>query len=113
MFFRKNRTPEHPERSSRPMAAVLEAIANGANTKDMIAARTGLSDGTVAIVLEHLARLGKLDARVESVCAGACGSCASDCDHRDENASIHNPAAAPLGRGLKVLSLHPTLVSND
>ncbi|MDO4910829.1 MAG: FeoC-like transcriptional regulator [Corynebacterium sp.] len=111
MFFRKTRTPEHPERSSRPMAAVLEAIEAGANTKDAIVKRTALSEGTVSIVLEHLARMGKLDSHVESVCAGACGSCASDCDHRGDAESnpAFNPPAAALGRGLHVLTLKPVV----
>ncbi|GAB2465791.1 hypothetical protein GCM10027265_13990 [Jatrophihabitans fulvus] len=60
------------------MRAVLDAFAGGAASRHDVCARTGLSRDVVDAAIEHLVRMGRLEARELTVgCPdGGCGSCA-------------------------------------
>ncbi|MGO4956058.1 FeoC-like transcriptional regulator [Luteococcus sp. Sow4_B9] len=64
---------------SGPLSAVLAAFEGGASSLDEVAARTGLSDDVVRTSVDHLRRMGRIEARELSMgCpSGGCGSCAS------------------------------------
>jgi hypothetical protein len=62
-----------------PLRSVLEAFSGGAGSRVEIAARTGLRPDVVDAAIEHLVRIGRMEAKELSTgCpAGGCGSCAS------------------------------------
>lgn len=62
-----------------PLRRVLAAFEDGAGSLDQVAATTGLSRETVSAAVDHLVRLGRIDAKQLSMgCpSGGCGSCAS------------------------------------
>lgn len=64
--------------AASPLSAVLKAIESGAGSVDVIASRTGMSSDTVQASLDHLRRMGRLDARELAMgCpGGGCASCA-------------------------------------
>lgn len=64
---------------SGPLASVLSAFEGGAGTLAEVAARTGLAADVVSAAVDHLVRLGRLDAKELAMgCpSGGCGSCAS------------------------------------
>ena len=58
----------------RPLSAVLDAVTAGARTVPLISLRTGLSADLIRASLDHLIRLGHLDAgTLCGVCPG--GKC--------------------------------------
>jgi hypothetical protein len=65
--------------SSSPLRSVLTAFEEGARSRTEVCAATGLRRDVVDAAIEHLLRLGRLDARELAVgCPdGGCGSCAS------------------------------------
>ena len=67
---------------SKPLTAVLDAFAGGAGSLAEVAQRTGLSPSVVSASVDHLVRMGRLEAKQLSVgCpSGGCGSCASGVD---------------------------------
>jgi FeoC-like transcriptional regulator len=79
-----------------PLTAVLEAFDAGAHSLDEVAARSELPLGTVRACVDHLVRLGRLEATQLAVgCpSGGCGSCASGT--RDGSAGCGS--SAPSGR---------------
>jgi hypothetical protein len=62
-----------------PLRSVLTALADGAVSRVEVCDRTGLRRDVVDAAIEHLLRMGRLDARELAVgCPdGGCGSCAS------------------------------------
>ncbi len=62
-----------------PLTQVLDAFGAGVSSLSEVAARTGLGRDVVQASVDHLVRLGRLDARELAVgCpAGGCGTCAS------------------------------------
>ncbi len=67
---------------SSPLRSVLGAFDAGAHSRADIVRRTGLRADTVDAAIEHLVRMGRLEARsLTSGCpSGGCGSCASGVD---------------------------------
>ncbi|WP_409484962.1 FeoC-like transcriptional regulator [Arsenicicoccus dermatophilus] len=62
-----------------PLRQVLVALESGAGSLDQVARSTGLPRSSVDAAVDHLVRMGRLDAReLASGCPdGGCGSCAS------------------------------------
>lgn len=67
---------------SSPLRAVLDAFEAGAGSRADVARSTGLRAEAVDAAVEHLLRMGRLDAKELSMgCpGGGCGSCASGVD---------------------------------
>jgi hypothetical protein len=65
--------------SASPLRAVLGALEDGARSRTAVCTATGLRRDVVDAAIEHLLRMGRLDARELTVgCPdGGCGSCAS------------------------------------
>jgi FeoC like transcriptional regulator len=65
-----------------PLRATLAALDAGASSRADIARRTGLRADVVDAALDHLVRLGRVEARELAIgCpSGGCGSCASGVD---------------------------------
>ncbi len=68
--------------TASPLRSVLSAFGDGATSRAEIGARTGLPADLVDAAIEHLVRIGRLDAREMSTgCpGGGCSSCASGVD---------------------------------
>jgi hypothetical protein len=69
-----------PVAAASPLRAVLAEIVAGAPTLDHVARRTGLGRDVVSAAVEHLVRLGRVDAEALSGhCprdgCGGCGGC--------------------------------------
>jgi hypothetical protein len=64
---------------SSPLRSVLTAFEDGARSRTDVCTSTGLRRDVVDAAIEHLLRVGRLDARELAVgCPdGGCGSCAS------------------------------------
>jgi hypothetical protein len=64
---------------SSPLRSVLDAFEAGARSRAEVGTRTGLRRDVVDAAIEHLLRIGRLDAReLTGGCPeGGCGSCAS------------------------------------
>lgn len=64
---------------TRPLTAVLNAFEKGAASLDEIARLTGLTADGVRGAVDHLIRIGRIEAKeLASGCpSGGCGSCAS------------------------------------
>jgi hypothetical protein len=64
---------------SSPLRSVLGAFEDGARSRAEVGIRTGLRRDVVDAAIEHLLRMGRLDARELTVgCPdGGCGTCAS------------------------------------
>jgi hypothetical protein len=62
-----------------PLRSVLAAFEDGARSRSEVCTATGLRRDVVDAAVEHLLRLGRLDAReLTTGCpTGGCGSCAS------------------------------------
>jgi hypothetical protein len=65
--------------SGSPLRSVLTAFETGARSRTEVCDRTGLRRDVVDAAIEHLLRMGRLDARELTVgCPdGGCGGCAS------------------------------------
>jgi hypothetical protein len=68
-----------PASTGSPLRSVLSAFEGGARSRTEVCHRTGLRRDVVDAAIEHLLRMGRLDARELTVgCPdGGCGSCAS------------------------------------
>ncbi len=89
----------------RPLNAVLEAFERGASTLDEIATRTGLRRDVVLAAVDHLRRMGRLEAReMTAGCpSGGCGSCAFA--HGDGTPGCGASAASLQRRGPVLVQL--------
>jgi FeoC like transcriptional regulator len=67
---------------SSPLRAVLDAFATGAHSRAELSRTTGLRPDVVDAAVEHLIRMGRIDASpLTSGCpGGGCGSCPSGVD---------------------------------
>jgi FeoC like transcriptional regulator len=65
--------------TTSPLRSVLTAFEDGARSRADVCTATGLRRDVVDAAIEHLLRMGRLDARELAVgCpSGGCGSCAS------------------------------------
>lgn len=65
--------------SAGPLTGVLAAFESGARSLDEVAARTALTRDVVDAAVDHLVRMGRIEARELAIgCpTGGCGSCAS------------------------------------
>jgi hypothetical protein len=89
---------------SSPLRSVLTAFEEGAASRSDVCARTGLRRDVVDAAIEHLLRLGRLDARrLSTGCPdGGCGSCASGsgeapgCGAPGPSAQRHGPVLVSL-----------------
>ena len=77
-----------------PLTAVLAAFDAGAHSLDEVAGRCDLPLDTVRACVDHLVRMGRLEAKQLAVgCpSGGCGSCASGAD--DGTAGCGSSAAS-------------------
>ena len=94
----------------RPLVAVLDAFGRGASSIDEIAVRTGMPRDVVVASVDHLRRMGRIEARemVAGCPGGGCGSCAFA--HGDGTPGCGASASSPERRGpvLVQLSLRHT-----
>lgn len=92
--------------SRSPLRSVLAAFEDGARSRTDVAASTGLRRDVVDAAIEHLLRMGRLDAKELAVgCPdGGCGSCASG--HGDApGCGASGPSARRSGPVLVTLSV--------
>jgi hypothetical protein len=92
--------------SGTPLRSVLTAFEDGALSRAEVCDRTGLRRDVVDAAIEHLLRLGRLDARELAVgCPdGGCGTCASG--HGDSpGCGASGPSARRSGPVLVSLSV--------
>lgn len=91
-------------RVSSPLSAVLGAITAGARSRAEIGTRTGLRTDVVDAAIDHLIRLGRLDAKqLATGCpTGGCGSCASGVD---DAPGCGAPSASPQRSGAVLVQL--------
>jgi FeoC like transcriptional regulator len=70
--------------SGSPLRSVLGALEGGASSRTAVCDRAGLRRDVVDAAIEHLLRMGRLDAReLTTGCPdGGCGSCASGSGNR-------------------------------
>ncbi|GAA1393615.1 FeoC-like transcriptional regulator [Luteococcus peritonei] len=94
----------------RPLAAVLQAFQQGATSLDEVARMAGLDREVVGAGVEHLRRMGRIEARELSMgCpSGGCGSCASGTDEGTAGCGAAAPSATRSGPVLVQLSLRRT-----
>lgn len=93
--------------SAGPLRSVLAAIEEGAASVDAVAGRTGLSPDVVRAGIDHLVRLGALEAKELAIgCpAGGCGSCASGTRDGAAGCGADGPSSARSGPALITLSI--------
>lgn len=91
----------------RPLHAILAAFDEGATSVADLVSRTGLDEEAVRAGIDHLVRLGRLDARTLSAgCPdGGCGSCASGTRDGDPGCGASAPSLTRRGPALVTLSL--------
>lgn len=91
--------------SVRPLNAVLQAFDEGATSLDDIALRTSLSRDVVSAAVDHLRRMGRIEAKELSMgCpGGGCGSCASG--HHDGTPGCGSAGPSPERRGPVLVQL--------
>ncbi len=96
--------PMTPTTTGSPLKAVLAALTDGAGFRAAIAASTGLRRDVVDAALEHLVRVGRVDAKeMATGCpGGGCGSCASGVDDGPGCGATH---ASPRRSGPVLISL--------
>ena len=89
----------------RPLNAVLDAFEGGASTIDDIVTSTGMPRDVVLAAVDHLRRMGRLEARelVAGCPSGGCGSCAFS--HGDGTPGCGAPSASPERRGPVLVQL--------
>ncbi|WP_420174733.1 FeoC-like transcriptional regulator [Luteococcus sp. OSA5] len=95
---------------SGPLSAVLQAFEQGASTLEEIAQRTGLGRDVVQTSVDHLRRMGRIEARELAMgCpSGGCGSCASGTADGDAGCGSSGPSTQRRGPVLVQLSLPRT-----
>lgn len=83
---------------SSPLRTVLSAIDDGARSRTQIVESTGLRADAVDAAIEHLVRMGRLEARSLSTgcTTGGCGSCPSGDDHGGPGCGAGGPAGPVL-----------------
>lgn len=93
--------------SRRPLHAVMDAFGAGATSLDEVAQRTGLSRDMVTASVDHLIRLGRIDAKQMSMgCpSGGCGSCASGTESGAPACGAEAPSRERRGPVLVTLQL--------
>ena len=96
---------ESVHRQVRPLNAVLQAFTEGASSLDEIALRTSLARDVVQASVEHLTRMGRIEAKELSMgCpSGGCGGCASG--HSDGTAGCGAPEPSAERRGPVLVQL--------
>jgi hypothetical protein len=89
-----------------PLRSVLTAFQDGARSRTDVCTHTGLQRDVVDAAIEHLLRMGRLDAReLTSGCpSGGCGSCASGAGEAP-GCGAPGPSATRSGPVLVTLSL--------
>ncbi|MDO5534570.1 MAG: FeoC-like transcriptional regulator [Propionibacteriaceae bacterium] len=92
---------------SGPLSAVLGAFADGAHSLADVSARTGLPSDVVQASVDHLVRLGRLEARELAMgCpSSGCGSCASASADGGPGCGASGPDAGRRGPVLVALTL--------
>ena len=91
----------------RPLAAVLAAFEQGATSLDEVARVTGLDRQVVEVGVDHLRRMGRIEARELAMgCpSGGCGGCASANADGSAGCGAAAPSATRTGPVLVQLSL--------
>lgn len=94
---------------SGPLSQVLEAFQGGASSIAEVADGTGLDDGMVRACVDHLVRVGRLDAKELSIgCpSGGCGHCASGTEEGTPGCGASGPSRTRSGPVLVELRLRP------
>ena len=92
--------------SSSPLRSVLTAFEDGARSRTDVCTTTGLRRDVVDAAIEHLLRMGRLDAKALTVgCPdGGCGSCASG-EGDAPGCGASGPSAGRSGPVLVTLSV--------
>ncbi len=90
-----------------PLSAVLAAFDAGVHSFDEVAQRCGLSVDVVRASVDHLVRMGRLQARELAVgCpSGGCGSCASAASDGTAGCGAPGPSAGRSGPVLVTISV--------
>lgn len=93
--------------SGGPLSAVLRAFEDGAGSLDEITRITGMSPDVVQSSVDHLRRMGRIEAKELSMgCpSGGCGSCASGTADGDAGCGSSGPSTERRGPVLVQLSL--------
>lgn len=89
----------------RPLHAVLDAFERGASTIDEIAGLTELSRDVIVAAVDHLRRMGRIEATgmVAGCPGGGCGSCAFA--HGDGAPGCGAPGPSPQRTGAVLVQL--------
>ena len=92
---------------SRPLTQVLDAFAAGSASLAEVGVRTGLSDDVVRASVDHLVRLGRIEAKqLAAGCpSGGCGSCASGTPDGHAGCGASGPSGRRTGPVLVALSV--------
>jgi len=92
---------------SGPLSLVVEAFESGASSLGDVAARTGLAPDLVSASVDHLVRLGRLEARELALgCpTGGCGTCASASPAGTPGCGAAAPSTLRRGPALVALTL--------
>jgi len=92
---------------SGPLTRVLDAFEAGASSLAEVQASTGLSRDVVDASVDHLIRLGRLDARELAMgCpSGGCGGCASGTTEGTAGCGAPGPSFGRHGPALVALTL--------
>ena len=90
-----------------PLTGVLAAFDAGARTLDDVASRCGLPLDTVRASVDHLVRMGRLEAKELAIgCAGGgCGSCASGTGAGTAGCGSSAPSSGRSGPVLVTISV--------
>jgi hypothetical protein len=90
-----------------PLTAVLAAFDTGAHSLAEVAARCGLPPDTVRASVDHLVRMGRLEAKELAIgCpTGGCRSCASGADDGSAGCGSSTPSGRRSGPVLVALSV--------
>lgn len=90
-----------------PLVAVLAAFEAGCRSLDEVGRRAGLSRDVVDAAVEHLVRLGRVEAKELAIgCpSGGCGTCASGTAEGAAGCGAAGPSPARSGPVLVTLSL--------
>ncbi|HET7762005.1 MAG TPA: FeoC-like transcriptional regulator [Phycicoccus sp.] len=90
-----------------PLSAVLEAFGSGAGSLAEVAARSGLSPEVVRAAVDHLVRMGRLEAKELALgCpTGGCGSCASGTPQGAAGCGAPGPSGRRSGPVLVTIGL--------
>lgn len=90
-----------------PLTVVLAAFQSGVTSLDEVSTRTGLSRDVVAASVDHLVRLGRIEARSLAIgCPdGGCGTCASGTADGTAGCGSSGPSTRRSGPVLVSLSL--------